>query len=100
MKRLTDLFLYLRGISCGPQPKWGLRTKPGYYQSKIDPHLVRQGECDSELEQAITCCVLCGGIAYDRYDPNIEQINEKLERSYLFDFRRSPEKAFVPILAY
>ena len=74
--------------------------KPGYYQSKVGPHLKRQRERDSELEQTETCCVLCSSIAYDGYNSDIEQINEEFERSHFFLFGCSPEKAFVPILTY
>lgn len=75
-------------------------TKPAYNDRYITPHLPTQYKCNSESQESNASRILSSFITNDGNDSNIEQINEELKGSHLFNFGCSPEKPFVPVLSY
>lgn len=61
-------------------------TKPAYNGRQITPHLPTQYKCNSESQESNASRILSSSIADDGNDSNIEQINEELIRSDLFNF--------------
>ena len=61
-------------------------TKPAYNGRQITPHLPTQDERNSESQESNASRILSSSITDDGNDSNVEQINEELKRSHLFNF--------------